>query len=78
MAGHSASNEKFIQQTFWDSFMESFTADFDHFTSTLSPEESEAFHRTFEIVGSMAEDITRAVDNFAVSRTPVRDLNQDG
>ena len=76
MAGHSASNEKFIQQTFWDSFMESFTADFDHFTSTLSPEEAEAFHRSYEIAEAMAEDITRAVDNFAVSKRAIR--NQDG
>ena len=76
MAGHSASNEKFIQQTFWDSFMESFTADFDHFTSTLSPEEAEAFHRSYEIAEAMAEDITRTVDNFAVSKRAIR--NQDG
>ena len=76
MAGHSASNEKFIQQTFWDSFMESFTADFDHFISTLGPEEAETFHRTYEIAEAMTEDITRAVDNFAVSKRAVR--NQDG
>ena len=56
--------------------MESFTADFDHFTSTLSPEESEAFHRSYEIAEAMAEDITRAVDNFAVSKRAIR--NQDG